>query len=110
MNVFTTVAELKQHLNIEPEFTEDDNYLLELISVAEMAVSNYLNGGLSESIYTFILDDEEVTAIPKTIKHACLLLAANFYLNRQPVAFASTSELPYTFQFLLNPYKNFVVQ
>lgn len=94
-----TVAELKKHLNIESDWTEDDNYLQELLNVAELAVSNYCNGGL----------DEE-TEIPVTVKQAYLFLAAHYYLNRTPIAFTSTSELPYTFQFLLNPYRNFVIQ
>ena len=107
-NTYTTVAELKQHLNIEADWTDDDAYLLELISVAEMAVSNYCNGGVQEAS-TIVIDNVTYVALPKAIKQACLFLAANFYLNRQPIAFTSTSELPYTFQFLLAPYKNYIV-
>jgi len=108
-NTYTTVAELKQHLNIEAEFILDDNYLLELISVSEMAVSDYLNGGLSGSTTTFIVDNVEVVALPKTIKHACMLMAAHLYSNRTLVSFAQAYELPYTFKFLLNPYRNFQI-
>jgi len=107
-NTYTTVEELKKHLNIEADWTEDDAYLLELISVAEMAVSNYCNGGVQEAS-TVVIDDITYTALPKAIKQACLFLAAHYYLNRQPIAFTSTSELPYTFQFLLAPYKNITV-
>lgn len=107
-NTYTSVAELKQHLNIELDRTEDDNYLLELIAVSEMAVSNYCNGGLQEAA-TIVIDGVTYTALPKAVKQACLFLAAHFYLNRTPIAFTSTSELPYTFTFLLAPYKNFVV-
>lgn len=99
MATHTTVAELKEHLNIELDFTEDDNYLQQLLNVSELAVWNYCNGGI-----------DELSEIPVTIKQAYLFLAAHYYLNRTPIAFTSTSELPYTFQFLLNPYKNFVVQ
>jgi hypothetical protein len=74
-----------------------------------MAISNYCNGGLQE-VVTIVIDNVTYTALPKVVKQACLFLAAHFYLNRTPIAFTSTSELPYTFQFLLNPYKNFVVQ
>ena len=109
-NTYTTVAELKQHLNIEPEFTDDDNYLLELISVSEMVVSNYLNGGLSESTYTFTVGEEEVVAIPKTIKHACLFMAAHLYLNRTPIAFTNTTEIPYTLKFLLSSHRIYPIK
>ncbi len=98
MATYTTVAELKEHLNIELDFTEDDNYLQSLLNVSELAVANFCNGGINE-----------VIEIPATIKQAYLFLAAHYYLNRTPIAFTSTSELPYTFQFLLNPYKDFVV-
>jgi len=104
-NTYTTVAELKQHLNIEENFNDDNNYLLELISVSEMAVSDYLNGGLSGSTVTFTVSGTTITALPKTIKQACMLLAAHFYINRTPIAFTNSQEIPYTFQFLLNPYK-----
>lgn len=38
MATHTTVAELKEHLNIELDFTEDDNYLQQLLNVSELAV------------------------------------------------------------------------
>jgi len=104
-NTYTTVAELKQHLNIEENFNDDNNYLLELISVSEMAVSDYLNGGLSGSTVTFTISGETIVALPKTIKFATMLLAAHLYNNRTLVSFAQGVEIPYTFQFLLNSYK-----
>jgi hypothetical protein len=103
-NTYTSVAELKQHLNIEESFTADDNYLLELISISEMAVADYLNGGLSGAT-TIVISGTTYSALPKTIKHACVLLAAHYYINRTPIAFTSAGEIPYTFQFLLNPHK-----
>lgn len=92
---YTTLAELKKHLNIETTFTEDDTYLTTLIDVAEMSIADYCNGGLTD-----------VDPIPVTVKQAALLLAAQLYTTRTVVSFAQGYEIPYSFKFLLNPYKN----
>jgi len=39
---------------------------------------------------------------PAVLKHAMKMLVAHFYETRTPIAFASSSEIPYTLQFLLN--------
>jgi hypothetical protein len=108
-NTYTTVDELKKHLNIETEFTDDDAYLLELISVAEMAVYNYCNGGVAEAS-SIVIDDVAYTALPKDIKHAIILLCSHLYLNRSSVSFAQGFEVPLAFKFLLNPYRNMAIQ
>lgn len=105
-NTYTTVDELKKQLNIESTFTDDDQYLLELISVAEMAIDSYCNGGLNTGVTTITISGVTYAALPKTVKQATLLLAAHFYINRTPVAFAQGQEIPYTFAFLLQPYRN----
>jgi len=98
---YISLSQLKEQLNIEQEFVSDDGYLTQLISVSELAIDNYCNAGLSG--YT-------ANDIPVTVQQAALLLASHFYLNRQIVSFAQGVEIPYTFQFLLNPYKNYVIQ
>jgi len=97
---YTTLASLKAHLNIETAFTGDDLYLTSLISVVELAISDYCNGGLAD-----ILDAD----IPVTVKQAALLLAGNLYLNRSPVAFGQPYKIPYSFEFLLSPYRIYTV-
>lgn len=99
---YTNLTDAKKHLNIEPEFTDDDSYITSLLNVAELAVSNYCN----DSTFSAWTD---ITA-PVTVKQAVYFLVGNFYVNRQPVAFAQGYEIPYTFQFLLNPYKEYVIQ
>lgn len=100
MSTYTTVDELKKHLNIEADWIDDDAYLIELIAVAEMAVFNYCNGGLDEALVT----------LPVAVKHACLFLAAHFYQNRTPIAFTGTTEIPYTLKFLLSPYRVYAIK
>jgi hypothetical protein len=97
---YITVTELKQHLNIETSYTADDVLLSGLTTTSTIAVQTYTNDGLSG--YTG-------TTTPAPVKHATLLLAGHLYLNRNMVSFTSGVEIPYTYKFLLDPYKNYVV-
>ena len=99
---YTNLADAKAHLKIEDDFTLDDEYIIGLLNVAELAVQNYCNDSFTG--YT-------PSNIPLTIVQATYFLMTNFYSNRQMVSFASQAgqEIPYTFQFLLNPYKNYVI-
>ncbi len=101
MDTYITLNELKTHLNID---------LQDIISVAELAVYNYLNGGLSGETIEVVISGETFLAIPKDIKHACLLIASTLYLNRTAVSFGQGFKLPYSFDFLLSPYRNFTIK
>ena len=96
---YFTLNELKKQLNIETSFTDDDVYLTGLTTVATLAVQNYCNYGLTG--YTD-------STVPVTVKQAALLIAANLYNNRTPVSFAQGLEIPFTFRFLLDPYRYFI--
>ena len=98
---FTDLTTAKLQLNIEDSYYDDDIYICQLLNVSEIAISNYCNE-----------DWSTYTTIPVTISQAAYLLTAHLYANRQVVSFATQAgaEIPYTFQFLLNPYKNFVIQ
>jgi hypothetical protein len=97
---YTTTAKLKTHLNIETAFTDDDTYLTDIIAVVEMSIKSYCNGGLDE------FSDQ---TMPVVVKHCALLLAAHLYLNRTMVSFAQGYEIPYSYKFLLNPYRIYTV-
>lgn len=95
-----TIDNLKKQLNIELEWLDDDILLQTYLDIATTAVSNYLD-----------LDAEDVAALPEnnTINAAIILLAAHFYSNRNMVSMANASEMPYSFKFLLDFYKNITV-
>lgn len=93
---YCTIHEIKRQLNIETTYVDDDPILQDLIAVASLSIDLYCNGGLSG--YT-------EQNIPITIKQATLLMAAHWYLNRQIVSFAKGEEIPYSFRFLVDPYK-----
>lgn len=99
--VFATLHELKRHLNIETSYVDDDPYLQDLLAVSSLSIELYCDGGLSG--YT-------ENNFPITIKQATLLLSAHWYLNRQIVSFAKGEEIPYSFKFLVSPYKNLLIQ
>jgi len=91
---YVTLVDAKKHLNIETEYIGDDAYITSVISVVEEAISKYCDGGLTD-----------LDPVPVAVKHAALLLVAHLYVNRTMVSFAQGFEIPYSFKFLLNPYK-----
>lgn len=97
---YTTLATIKAHLNIETAYTDDDTLITQLIEVVELAIREYCCWTDEE------YPDED---IPATVKHSALLLAAHLYTNRTMVSFAQALEIPYSFKFLLNPYRNHTV-
>lgn len=99
---YTTLEDAKKHLNIEATWTEDDAYITSLLNVAELAIQNYCGND--------DLADYTILTAPVTLVQAAYFLTAHFYVNRQIVSFSQGVEIPYTLQFLINPYKNFIVQ
>lgn len=93
-----TLSNLKLHLNIDSGDTIDDTYLQQCLDVSTLAVSNYLD-----------IPSGATLPIINNINYSIILLASNYFTNRNIVAFANPIELPYSFKFLLSPYKNIIV-
>lgn len=91
---------MKKHLNIENSYTLDDEYILSLMCVAEDAVERHIDNKLKN------LEDEEGN-LPSSLLHSIMLLVANFYANRESVAFASSSEIPTSYNYLLDLFKDY---
>ena len=93
--MFTTLDRVKQHLNIDLEYQDDDELLLAYIQASEEAVEKYINCKLSN-----LMTDEGY--IPFTLQSAILLMVANLYNNREPVSIGGTPvKIPYTLEFLM---------
>jgi len=90
---------LKLHLNIESGYTSDDTLLQSYLDIAIEAVETYIDYDLSG-----------YTSIPLPLQQSIILLASHFYLNRNMVTFGQGYELPYSFKFLLDPYKNITIE
>ena len=99
MNI--SITSLKRQLNIESTYTDDDAILQHYLDVAEERVKMYL-GVNALTGYTD-------TTIPITIQQAVIMLAGHFYLNRNMVAFSTATEIPYSFKWLLDPYKDIII-
>jgi len=92
---------IKKHLNIDDCFHEDDEYIRQLGDVAEQMVDEHINNNL-----TSIAEDNNGN-LPMPLKHAMLLLIGNLYQNREGVAFANATEIPFSYKYLLFPYKDY---
>lgn len=94
--MYITLEEAKKHLNINDDFTDDDEYILSLINVAENVVQKHIDRELSEF--------EE---LPTPLKQAMLLLIGNYYANRESVAFSSVTALPHAYEYIIALFKNY---
>lgn len=99
--MFIQLYQIKKHLNIDEEFHQDDEYLVDLSIVAEQVVQKHIDNNLKE------LCAENNGDLPSPLLHAMLLFIGNMYANRESVAFASSSEIPLSYNYLLDLYKNY---
>ncbi len=99
--MYVTLSQVKQHLQIDKDFKDDDNYLITLVQVAEDAIESNLNIPLASLLKDGVL--------PKAVFHSILLMIGNLYSNREPVSFTSATKVPYTLEFLLATYKHYYI-
>lgn len=92
---------IKKHLNMNDDYTAEDDYL------------TMLGGAVEEVVAKHIDDDLETLAknnndqLPLPLVQACLLLLGTYYSNRENVAFTGCNEIPMSFTYLLDLYKNY---
>lgn len=91
----------KKHLNIEPEFHDDDEYIMGLVDASEQAVQVHVNDGDLEEIAT-----KHGGCLPTPLFQAILLMVGNLYQNREIVG-SKTIALPFNYQYLIDLYKNY---
>lgn len=91
---------VKKHLNLESSYTEDDEYLLALIDVAEQAVKVHVNEDLQS------IAEKNGGCIPTPIFQAMLLQIGNLYQNREIIGSKATA-LPFGYQYLIDLYRNY---
>lgn len=96
---YLTLTEIKKHLNIDAEFTDDDTYLEALGDAAEDVVSRYIDQPLS------LLEKDG--SIPKALKFAALLWIGTMYAVRESVSSSNMIEVPHSFEMLCQMYRNY---
>lgn len=94
--MYIDAEDIKKHLNID--YDEDDGYLTQLVEAAESAIERFIQQPLEK------LEDESGD-IPAALKHAVRLMVGGFYANREPVAFATATEIPFGLMFLIMQYR-----
>lgn len=93
------IALLKQHVRAD-DFSDDDTYLAHLLEVAETYVCDATNRTRDE-----LLTDGK---LPVTLQQAVLMIAGHWYNQREAVSGVQMSEVPYTLQALIKPYRKLV--
>lgn len=98
---YLTIEILKKHLNIDDYFHDDDEYIRQLGDTAEQMVDEHINNNLEK-----VVEDND-GQIPGPLRHAMMLLVGNLYQNREGVAFATATQIPHSYEYLLFPYKSY---
>ena len=91
---------IKNHLNIDSSFNDDDNYIMQLEEVAEAIVEKHIDRTLEDII-------GEEGEVPKPLLQAILLFIANLYNNRESVAYTGAVEVPNSLTYILSLYRNY---
>ena len=97
---YISLTRLKKHLNIDTDFTDDDDYITSLEIVGEDVVSKYINRDLSD------LEDENHN-IPAAIEHAILLFVGTQYAIRESVSSSNINTVPNSFELLADLYRKY---
>lgn len=99
--MYLQLYQIKKHLNIDEAFHEDDEYLMDLASVAENVVQKHIDRDLAD------LQGDEGD-IPSPLLHAMLLLVGTYYASRESVAYVSAQPLPHAYDYLIALYQNYL--
>lgn len=78
---YTTLERAKAHLNIAPEFTDDDALIQSYIDAAEMLVE--LDVRMSQAQ----IEERYGGDVPAPLRQAVLLQVGSFYASREDIAF-----------------------
>ena len=98
---YLTLELIKQHLQINSTYTDDDAYLEVLGGVVEEVVEKHID------------DDFEYLAeandgnLPMPLIQAMLLLLGTYFSNRENIAYTNAVEVPMSYTYLLDLYKNY---
>ncbi|OAV70059.1 hypothetical protein Barb6XT_00095 [Bacteroidales bacterium Barb6XT] len=96
---YITLQQAKAHLLVDESFGDDDQYITDLIDVAELVTERSICHPLKDYA-------DEYCNLQKGLYQAILLLIGNFYSNREPVAFATARDVPKSFDFLIDLWRD----
>lgn len=99
---YLSLDEIKKHLNIDSEFTDDDEYLTSLATAAEDVVSKYIDYPLTN------LEDSEGD-IPRALKCAMLLWIGTIYAVRESTSSVNMSVVPHSLELICDLYRDYKI-
>ena len=76
--MYLQLNQIKKHLNIDEDFKNDDEYLLQLAQAAQNVVEVHLDRPLDRLV-------NEEGNLPSSLIQAMLLLVGTWYANRESV-------------------------
>lgn len=97
-NIYIDLETIKRHLNLDEDYDAEDDYLYQLSEAALTAIENHIDTPLE-----YFVDSVSGRLDPALVQ-AALLLIANFYENRESVAFAQSYRIPHGYEYLLNQF------
>lgn len=95
---FLTLEQIKKHLAIDADFTDDDDYLESL----ESAAVDVLERDIDYSLDNF-------DTLPAALAHGLLLIIGNFYDNRESVSHTSIVKIPQSLEWIADLYRDYSV-
>lgn len=98
--LYISIDEAKEHLNIDQEFMADDLLIARYIQSAQEALERNIDRPLSDF-------EDEYGNLPEGLLQAIRFMVANFYANRENVAFTNAVNLPYSYQYLVDLYRDY---
>lgn len=99
---YLSLEDVKKHLNLDSEFTDDDAYVSALADAAEEVVSKYIDYPLTQ------LEDEN-RVLPRSLVQAMLLWIGNAYAIRESVTASAMSPVPHAFELLCDLHRNYTI-
>ena len=94
---YITAAELAAHCFIDNPDEVETKRLEDDLQTAVDTVRNKIQQPLTDIL-------EEDGTLPAPLKSAALLIAANLYANREPTSFGTPQRIPYSLDYLIQPY------
>lgn len=100
--LYVQLYQIKKHLNIDEQFTDDDEYLVGLCEVAQATVETHIDMPLNK------LAKKHGGKLPSPVFHAILIMIGNLYASRESVSFSGNAvEIPLNYQYLIDLYRNY---
>lgn len=119
MSKYITLEEAKDHLRVD--FYDDDDYIQALVDMVEAGTEIEIGQeltGLTWSLLTgetltgsTVTTGTQTGSFPLRLKQAMLLMIGHFYNSREAVIIGvSAAKIPYGYEWLLSPYKNWTIK